>query len=276
MIKEDIMLKKVWSFIKENVPAIITLVTAILTVVYAALRLCIYVYWNGYFTRLNIDASVMNLDFDKSIFAVIFVSIVLLVVLFFMAWAYEITTEIIKKEKELQLKKIFHIIKALCKALIFSFIILSIINVPLIMLLTALTHIKVTICNGALLFLLLYFMELLFIFTQIITTKQYEKKEKLTERDVAIKIIQALVVALFLLAALFYAGTHAINEKNNIQLVENGAYMITYCDGEHYVLHRVKYEDEIAFLDKNEQKIVNIEDYEISIKQVKKIVIEDE
>ena len=52
--------------------------------------------------------------------------------------------------------------------------------------------------------------------------------------------------------------------------------MITYCDGEHYVLHRVKYEDEVALLDKNKQKIVNIEECEISIKHVKEIVVEGE
>lgn len=34
------MLKKGWDFIKENVAAIVTVITAILTVVYAALRLC--------------------------------------------------------------------------------------------------------------------------------------------------------------------------------------------------------------------------------------------
>lgn len=88
------MLKKGWDFIKENVVAIITVITTIFTIVYAVLRLCIYVYWNGYFTRLNIDRSVMNLNFDKSIFWVVFVSIVLFVVLFFVAWAYEVVTDI--------------------------------------------------------------------------------------------------------------------------------------------------------------------------------------
>ena len=42
----------------------------------------------------------MNINFDKSVFFVVFVSIVLFVVLFFMAWAYETVTDIFKKEKE--------------------------------------------------------------------------------------------------------------------------------------------------------------------------------
>ena len=99
------MLKKGWNFIKENVAAIITVVTAILTVVVAALRLCMYAYWQGYFTRLNIDVSIMNLNFDNSIFAVIFVSIILFVVLFFMAWVFEIISDIKKKSERATFKR---------------------------------------------------------------------------------------------------------------------------------------------------------------------------
>ena len=49
--EEDVMLKKGWDFIKENVAAIVTVITAILTVVYAALRLCMRT-WN---TSLEVD-----------------------------------------------------------------------------------------------------------------------------------------------------------------------------------------------------------------------------
>ena len=43
--KEETQDKNWWKFIKENVAAIITVVTAIFTVVYAALKLCMFVYW---------------------------------------------------------------------------------------------------------------------------------------------------------------------------------------------------------------------------------------
>ena len=272
------MLKKGWEFVKENVAAIITVVTAILTVVYAALRLCMYVYWKGYFTRLNIDASIMNLNFDNSIFAVIFVSIILFVVIFFMAWVFEIINDIKKKEKEQQLKgmrKFFYKLKAFGKGLVLSLIILSFINVPLIMLFVSVAWINVTISNAIYLFILLYIMEMLFIFIQMTTSKQHEKKEKTTERDIAIKIIEVLVFVFIILVASFYGGSHAIDKKTNVQLVENEAYMISYCDGEHYVLHKVEYGEEEITIYRNEQKIVGIEDCEYSIKKVEKVIIKD-
>ena len=272
------MLKNGWNFIKENVAAIITVITAILTVVYAALRLCMYAYWKGYFTRLNIDVSIMNLNFDNSIFAVIFVSIILFVVLFFMAWVFEKISDIKKKAKERHLKvikKILYKIGDFIIGALFSLIILSIINLPLIMLLVAATGINSTISNVGTLFLLLYIMEILFIFIQLITRKQDEKKEKSKESAIALIVIEVLAFVLIILAATFYDGNKAIDKKTHVQLVENEAYMISYCDGEHYVLLKVDYGEEKITIYRNEQKIVGIEDCEYSIKKVEKVIIED-
>lgn len=272
------MLKKGWDFIKENVAVVITLTTALLTVVYATLRLCIYVYWRGYFTRLNIDISIINLDFDKSIFAVVFISIILFVVLFFMAWANEVVIDIMKKEMGSQRKgarKILYAVKAFGKALLLSFIILSIINLPLIMLLTAVTQVNASIAYILVLLLLLYIMEILFLFVQKTTKRKGEKKEKVTEKDIALIITEVLAMALFILATLFYSGTLAIDNKNNVQLVENQEYMISYCDGEYYVLHKAEYNDDIITVYRNEQKIVNIEGCEYSVKQVEKVIVKD-
>lgn len=272
------MLKKGWDFIKENVAAIVTVVTAILTVVYAIMRLCIYVYWNGYFTRLNIDRSVMNINFDKSIFFVVFGSIVLFVVLFFVAWAYETVTDIFKKEKERQLKGFKWMVsklKAFIKAIFLSFTILSIINLPLVMLLAPLMKINISIIEMCVMFLFLYAMEMFLLVLEITTGKRDKKKEKASEREVEIKIIGMLAMVLVIISALFYGGTQAIDKKTNIQLVENEEYMISYCDGEHYVLHKVRYEDGEITIYKNEQKIIGVEDCEYSIKKVEKVIVED-
>lgn len=272
------MLKKGWDFIKENVAAIVTVVTAILTVVYAIMRLCIYVYWNGYFTRLNIDRSVMNINFDKSIFFVVFVSIVLFVVLFFVAWAYETVTDIFKKEKERQLKGFKWMaskLKAFIKALFLSFIILSIINLPLIMLLAPLMKINISIIEMCVLFLFLYVMEMFLLILEITTGKRDKKKEKTSERDVAFKIIGMLAMVLVIISALFYGGTQAIDKMTNIQLVENEEYMISYCDGAYYVLHKVKYEEGEITIYLNEQKIIGIEDCEYSVKKIERVIIKD-
>lgn len=272
------MLKKVWEFTKENVAAIITVVTAILTVVYAVLRLCMFVYWKGYFTRLNIDGNLMNLNFDKSIFAVIFVSVILFIVIFFMVWVFEIINDIKQKEKEKSLKgikKIFNWVIAFAKGLGLSFIILSIVNVPLIMLLVSVTGIDITMSNKMFLFVLLYIAEMLFIFTQKTTIEQHEKNEKTAEKDIAIKVIKILAFVLITLAALFYGGNQAIDKKTSVQLVENEEYMISYCDGDCYVLHKVDYIEGKIIVYANEQKIVNIEGYEVIIKQIEEVDIRE-
>ena len=52
-------MKKLWKIIKENITVVLAMTTAFLSVVYAGIRLMIYVYWMGYFKELNIqiDAS---------------------------------------------------------------------------------------------------------------------------------------------------------------------------------------------------------------------------
>lgn len=113
-----------------------------------------------------------------------------------MAWVLDIINDIKKEVKEQQLKGIrifINKLKAFGKGLFLSIIILSIIDVPLIMLLVSVAGINATIRNEIYLFILLYIMEMLFIFTQMTTSKQHDKKEKITERDIAKKIIEILV-----------------------------------------------------------------------------------
>ena len=79
---------------------------------------------------------------------------------------------------------------------------------------------------------------------------------------------------LIILVTTFCDGNQAIDKRNSVQLVENEEYMISYCDGEHYVLHKVKYNGEQIVIYRNEQKIVGIENCEVSIKQIKKLILE--
>lgn len=263
------MLKRVCEFIKENIAAIITVATAILTVVYAVLRLCIYVYWRGYFARLDIDVSRMNINFDKSIFAVILIAVILFVVFLFMTWVYEIIKDIKNKVKLLDK------IKAFGKGMFFSWGILFVINVPLIIFLLSVVGTSITFINMLSLFILLYVIEMLIIVMMMVTLKQSKNKEKITEDEIAIKVMSILVVMLIILASIFYVGGHTIDNRKSVQLVENEEYMISYCDGEHFVLHKVKFEKDEITIYRNEQKIVGIENCEYSIKRVKKVVVEN-
>lgn len=61
-------MKKLWKIIKENITVVLAMTTAFLSVVYAGIRLMIYVYWMGYFKELNIDANVMNINYEGNLF----------------------------------------------------------------------------------------------------------------------------------------------------------------------------------------------------------------
>lgn len=51
-------------------------------------------------------------------------------------------------------------------------------------------------------------------------------------------------------------------------MVENEQYMITYSDGEKYVLHRVVIEGDEITIKRNEQKVISNENVEFIIKNV--------
>ncbi len=271
------MLRRVWNSIKDNVAAYITVITAILTVVYALLKLCVYVYWKGYFTRLSIDVGVMNMDFDKTIFAVVFVAIVLFVVFFFLSWVKAILTDIKNKVRNRGVKGIgnwFYIIKMFGLGLFMSLGILSLINIPLILLCKTGNGVYGEINNTLLLIAVLYALEMLFVLFQMVEVGQSEESENVTERKIAMFVIKTLVYILIVLATIYYAGGQAIEQKKSVQLVEKEQYMISYCSGDYFVLHKVKYEENRVVIYKNEQKIVGIENCEYIIRSIDEVDFE--
>ena len=78
-------MKKLWKIIKENITVVLAMTTAFLSVVYAGIRLMIYVYWMGYFKELNIDANVMNINYEGNLFQVIFLAGLLLLLFYVFA-----------------------------------------------------------------------------------------------------------------------------------------------------------------------------------------------
>lgn len=273
------MLEKIWLFIKENVTVIITVLTAIFAFVYAVLRLCVFVYWKGYFTCLHIDENAMNLNFDKSIFSVIFVSIILLIIVLFMSWTYDIINDIIREEVEKEvkgIKKISKLAKHLPQIIFLSFVVLAVINVPLVVLLFSITRIKCSIYSVFLYVIVIYTMEVLLLISQKIIEKKQDKKNKnKTKDDIIIKVFQIFAVIFIILVMLFNQGSNVIEERTQFQLVKNEEYVITYCDGEHYVLHKAEYENETITIYTNKQIIVSVEDCELTVVEVDDVIIEN-
>lgn len=95
-------MKKLWKIIKENITVVLAMTTAFLSVVYAGIRLMIYVYWMGYFKELNIDANVMNINYEGNLFQVIFLAGLLLLLFYVFAMmdeGFKKYSEAIKKEQ---------------------------------------------------------------------------------------------------------------------------------------------------------------------------------
>lgn len=272
-------MKKIWGYFKDNIAAIVTATTALFAVVYAVLRFLIFIYLYGYFRRLNIDMSLMDMNFDKSIFVVIFVTIVAIVITFFLSWIYEFIVNCIENNKEMKLKgcdKIKQFFATFFWIIFTSGIILSIINFPIVILIFSISPQHFTPGTAVFMFLLIYVMEMLFVLTRIWDSRGKEKQESFLGRNIDLTIIYILGVTLFIFVALVNGGSNAIEEKKQIQLVDNEKYMITYSDGEHCVLHRVKKSENEIIVYRNQQKIISIEECDIRIKPVEKIIVSDE
>lgn len=111
-------MKKLWKIIKENITVVLAMTTAFLSVVYAGIRLMIYVYWMGYFKELNIDANVMNINYEGNLFQVIFLAGLLLLLFYVFAMmdeGFKKYSEAIKKEQQSKIKRIFAWSKMLWK-----------------------------------------------------------------------------------------------------------------------------------------------------------------
>ena len=88
-------------------------------------------------------------------------------------------------------------------------------------------------------------------------------------------ILYISVFLSFILAIAYCIGSQSVKAETKLRLVENEKYVITYSDGEHYVLHRVKIEENKAVIYRNEQKIISIEDCEYFVVPVEEILVND-
>ena len=103
-------MRRLWKIIKENFPVALAMATTFLSIVYAGMRLMIYVYWMGYFKELNIDANILEINYEGNLFQVIFYGgIILLIVYIFgmLDETYKKVGEQIRNKEGTWLKKLF-------------------------------------------------------------------------------------------------------------------------------------------------------------------------
>ena len=59
---------KLCKTIKENYQMVITIGTAVLTILYGFICCCIYIYNKGYFAAINMDPSLMKVNYIEYIY----------------------------------------------------------------------------------------------------------------------------------------------------------------------------------------------------------------
>lgn len=89
-------MRRLWKIIKENFPVALAMATTFLSIVYAGMRLMIYVYWMGYFKELNIDANILEINYEGNLFQVIFYGGIILLIVYI----YGMLDETYKKVRE--------------------------------------------------------------------------------------------------------------------------------------------------------------------------------
>ncbi len=272
------MLKKVWEIIKENFMVIIAVFTSIFTIIYAALKLAIYVYWSGYFYELNIDSSFMKLNYDGFIYQVIFITLIMVIILYLMGMVNDLLTtnrkSIWKKEAKL-IKKVKMFIKIVTLDFVVCVLFLSVANGPLIITLCVWRKVDLSIANVFIMLCFLFIIEILMLIIQRIDVVDKNKSKRSLEKRIEVVLLSALFLVSFSLAGAYYYGSVAIENKNKISLVDNGNYAITYSDGSKYILHKVQMNGNVLIIYRNEQMVINNEKCTYTVKDVEKIIISD-
>lgn len=272
------MVRKAWKMIKDNFSVILAIGTTLFTIVYAGMKLLIYVYWSGYFNELNIDTNTVSINYDGHIFQVIFYSVILLFVVYLMTMMdrsfCNMKAAFWKEEKE-WFKRLGVNIKVGIVNFIVSIIFLLIANLPLVLVICVFRQKELSFFNICGLLCVLYITEMLIYLLEKLDKKESVTKKKTIEQRVGGIILYISIFLSFVLAITYCIGSQSVSAEKKLRLVENEEYAITYSDGEHYVLHRVKIEENKAVLYRNEQKIISIEDCEYLVVPIEKIMVND-
>lgn len=110
-------MRRLWKIIKENFPVALAMATTFLSIVYAGMRLMIYVYWMGYFKELNIDANILEINYEGNLFQVIFYGGIILLIVYIYGMldeTYKKVREQIRNKEGTWLKKLFFAIGDVC------------------------------------------------------------------------------------------------------------------------------------------------------------------
>lgn len=262
----------IWKKIKDNFTIILAVCTTLLTILYAILKLIIYVYWKGYFSKLNIDDGLINLNFDGFVFQVVFFG---LIILFISYLFWMVKNFFVQNKKRLwdNEKRFKNFIKLVFISFIYSILLFSLGNIPAVAVLSVLLQVEMTSSNIGKLLFFLYVMELLFIIIHLIEVKDINISEKNLEKKIAESFFKLLTYICFILSFMFYFGNSSIEKKNKIFMMEDNQYAITYSNENYYILHKAILEEKVLTIFKNEQMIISKENCKYVVEYVDDVIV---
>lgn len=217
----------------------------------------------------------MNLNFDGYILNSIYFAIVFAVIIFMMINVYHENKSIIActKLKDINfIQKSIMVIKIALKNFLRSIIWLSIANIPLAITVCVIQHEEVQqFPKYLLLFYIIEIIEMMSI--------RLNADDSLNEKNLANKISEiiffTIILSSILIALVYFWGSRTVTNKNSIQLINGKEYAITYSDGDTLVLHKVDVIGKQIIIHRNQQKILNNNNYEYLVFYVDDIVIKD-
>ncbi len=230
---------KLCKTIKENYQMVITIGTAVLTILYGFICCCIYIYNKGYFAAINMDPSLMKVNYIEYIYYLIFTLFHFIFFYFTACWYYSI----------------FSGNNNFLNKFISSFFILFITLLIFIYSFDCLIHhkleLKPLILHSAFIYVSIEFILLFIIYTN--------RKKPFNMRTLGYLLIAIILIFPCITSTVYDQGYNSFKTKPLYTTTITNDYLVIYCNGDKYILCPYKLNNNILTIDTSTHKVVNVE-----------------
>lgn len=232
---------RLFKTIKENYQMVITIGTAILTILYGFICCCTYIYNKGYFAAINMDPSLMKVNYIEYIYYLIFTLFYFIFFYFTACWYYSTFSN---NNNNNFLNK-----------LIGSFFILFITSLIFIYSFDCLIHhkleLKRLVSYSAFIYISIEFILLFIIYTN--------RKKPFKMQTLEYLLIAIILVFPCITSTVYDQGYNSFKAKPLYTATIKNDYVVMYCNGDHYILCPYELNNDILTIDTSTHKVVNVE-----------------
>ena len=230
---------RLFNTFKENYQMVITIGTAVLTILYGFICCCIYIYNKGYFTAINMEPNLMKVNYIEYIYYLIFTLFYFIFFYFTADWYYSIFSN-----NDNFLKK-----------LIGSFFILFITLLIFIYSFDCLIHhkleLKRLISQSTFIYISIEFILLFIIYTN--------RKKPFKKQTLEYLLIAIILVSPCITSTVYDQGYDSFKNKSLFTTTLANDYVVMYCNGDQYILCPYELKNNILIIDTNKHKVVSVE-----------------